>query len=138
MVLAKYIFLTTFLFIFRRKHMSNLFERIGGEAAVNAAVDVFYKKVLSDDSISHFFVTTDMDAQREKQKKFLTVAFGGPNDYSGQDMRAAHAKLDLSEAHFGSVAGHLQATLEELGVPAAEVGEAMAIAASTHDDVLGL
>lgn len=118
--------------------MSNLFDRIGGDAAVNAAVDVFYKKVLSDDSISHFFATTDMDAQREKQKKFLTVAFGGPNDYSGQDMRAAHANLDIGEAHFGAVAGHLQATLEELGVPAAEVGEAMAIAASTHDDVLGL
>ncbi|MBL4602551.1 MAG: group 1 truncated hemoglobin [Emcibacteraceae bacterium] len=119
--------------------MSNLFERIGGDAAVDAAVDVFYKKVLSDDSISHFFETTDMDAQREKQKKFLTVAFGGPNDYSGKDMRAAHAKLDnITEAHFTSVAGHLQATLEELGVPEAEVSEAMLIAASTHDDVLGL
>ncbi len=118
---------------------ASLFDRIGGNAAVDAAVDIFYKKVLSDDSISRFFETTDMDAQREKQKKFLTVAFGGPNDYSGKDMRAAHAGLEgLNEAHFGAVAGHLQATLEELGVPAAEVGEAMAIAASTHDDVLGL
>ena len=119
--------------------MSSLYERIGGDAAVDAAVDVFYKKVLSDDSISHFFETTDMDAQREKQKKFLSLAFGGPNDYSGKDMSAAHAGLDgINEAHFAAVAGHLQATLEELGVPAAEVGEAMAIAASTHDDVLGL
>lgn len=118
--------------------MSSLYERIGGDAAVEAAVDVFYKKVLTDDSISHFFETTDMDAQREKQKKFLTVAFGGPNNYSGKDMRAAHAHLALTEDHFGAVAGHLQATLEELGVPEAEVGEAMAIAASTHDDVLGL
>ncbi|MCC3861061.1 group I truncated hemoglobin [Pseudemcibacter aquimaris] len=118
--------------------MSSLYERIGGDAAVEAAVDVFYKKVLTDDSISQFFETTDMDAQREKQKKFLTVAFGGPNDYSGKDMRAAHAHLTLTEDHFGAVAGHLQATLEELGVPEAEIGEAMAIAASTHDDVLGL
>lgn len=119
--------------------MSSLYERIGGDAAVDAAVDVFYKKVLSDASISHFFETTDMDAQREKQKKFLALAFGGPNEYSGKDMRAAHADLDgINEAHFAAVAGHLQATLEELGVPEAEIGEAMAIAASTHDDVLGL
>jgi len=69
------------------------------------------------------------------------MAFGGPNNYSGLDMRAAHAPLvakGLNEAHFTAVAGHLQATLEELGVPADLIGEVMAIAASTHDDVLGL
>lgn len=119
--------------------MNTLYERIGGDAAVEAAVDVFYKKVLSDRNIHHFFATTDMDAQREKQKNFLSYAFGGPVDYSGKDMRVAHAKIgNITEAHFGAVAGHLQATLEELGVPEKEIGEAMAIAASTHDDVLGL
>ncbi len=118
-----------------------LFERIGGEAAVNAAVDIFYRKVLSDDSISQFFEDTDMDEQITKQKSFLTMAFGGPNKYTGADMRKAHAPLvekGLNEAHFGAVAGHLQATLEELGVATKLVNEVMAIAASTHDDVLGL
>lgn len=118
-----------------------VFDRIGGEGAVDAAVDIFYRKVLSDDSINRFFETTDMDAQRAKQKAFLTMAFGGPNNYTGQDMRNAHAPLvakGLNESHFNAVAGHLQATLEELNVPADLIGEVMAIAASTHDDVLGL
>ena len=57
----------------------SLFEQIGGEGAVDVAVDLFYRKVLGDDRISHFFDTVDMDAQRAKQKAFLTVAFGGPN-----------------------------------------------------------
>ncbi len=122
--------------------MSNsLFEKIGGEAAVNAAVDIFYRKVLTDDSISQFFEETDMDDQIAKQKSFLTMAFGGPNEYSGTDMRKAHAPLvekGLNEAHFGAVAGHLQATLTELDVPEDLIGEVMAIAGSTHDDVLGL
>ena len=119
----------------------SLYERIGGEAAVGAAVDIFYRKVLSDDSISRFFEDTDMDEQIAKQKSFLTMAFGGPNDYTGDDMRKAHAPLvekGLNEAHFGAVAGHLQATLEELGVASELIGEVMAIAGSTHDDVLGL
>ena len=34
----------------------SLFEKIGGAPAVDAAVDVFYRKVLSDDSISQFLV----------------------------------------------------------------------------------
>ena len=119
----------------------SLFDRIGGEGAVNAAVDIFYRKVLSDDSISQFFEDTDMDEQIAKQKSFLTMAFGGPNEYTGEDMRKAHAPLvekGLNESHFGAVAGHLQATLEELGVAKDLIGEVMAIAGSTHDDVLGL
>lgn len=122
--------------------MSNaLFERLGSEAAVNAAVDIFYRKVLSDDSIARFFDTVDMDDQIAKQRSFLTMAFGGPNNYSGADMRTAHAPLvakGLNEAHFNAVAGHLEATLQELNVAAELIAEVMAIAGSTHDDVLGL
>ena len=57
---------------------TSLYERIGGEAAVDAAVDVFYRKVLSDPRIAEFFDSVDMDRQRAKQKAFLTYAFGGP------------------------------------------------------------
>lgn len=116
-----------------------LYDKLGGAAAVDAAVDIFYRKVLADDSISQFFDDVDMDAQRAKQKSFLTMVFGGPNDYTGKDLRTAHAPLverGLNEAHFGAVAGHLQATLEELSVPADLIGEVMGIAASTIDDVL--
>ncbi len=119
----------------------SLFDKIGGAAAVEAAVDIFYRRVLEDKSIEQFFDNTDMDAQRSKQMSFLTMAFGGPNSYSGKDMREAHAPLvekGLNESHFNAVAGHLQATLEELDVPKNLIKEVMAIASSTHDDVLGL
>lgn len=116
--------------------MSSLYERLGGEGAVDVAVDIFYRKVLGDDRISHFFDTVDMDRQRAKQKAFLTYAFGGPNAYSGKDMRAAHAKMHLTEEHFDAVMEHLGATLKELNVPAELIGEAAAIANSVKDDVL--
>jgi hemoglobin len=115
---------------------ASLYERIGGEAAVNAAVDVFYRKVLSDVRISRFFDSVDMDAQRAKQKAFLTYAFGGPATYSGKDMRGAHVHLGLNEHHFNAVMENLGATLEELGVPADLIGEAAAIASSVKNDVL--
>ncbi|MEE8274233.1 MAG: group 1 truncated hemoglobin [Alphaproteobacteria bacterium] len=116
-----------------------MFDRIGGTPAVDAAVELFYRKVLGDDSISHFFDGVDMDDQRAKQKAFLTMVFGGPNDYTGKDLRTAHAPLvdkGLNDAHFGAVAQHLQATLEELGVPANLVNDVMTVAASTKDDIL--
>jgi hemoglobin len=118
--------------------MSSVYEQIGGAAAVDAAVDIFYRKVLSDPLISDFFDDVDMDRQIGKQKAFLTVAFGGPNNYSGKDMREAHKHLKLTEAHFAAVAGHLQSTLQELNVPQNLIDTIMSVAASTHDDVLNL
>jgi ferredoxin-NADP reductase len=53
-----------------------LYPQLGGEAAVDAAVDVFYRKVLSDDRVSRFFDDVDMYRQIAKQKSFLTMVFG--------------------------------------------------------------
>ncbi|MBT3586058.1 MAG: group 1 truncated hemoglobin, partial [Halobacteriovoraceae bacterium] len=43
--------------------MSTLFEKLGGRDAVNAAVDIFYTKVLADQRINKFFENTDMAKQ---------------------------------------------------------------------------
>jgi hemoglobin len=114
----------------------SLYERLGGEAAVDAAVDVFYRKVLEDERIAHHFDDIDMDVQREKQKAFLTFAFGGPSQYAGRDLRAAHSRMKLTESDFDAVMEHLGATLEALHVPAPLIGEAASIAQSVKRDVL--
>lgn len=115
---------------------SSVFEKIGGEAAVNAAVDIFYKKVLADDRINQFFDTVDMDGQIAKQKAFLTMAFGGPNNYSGKDMREAHKHMNLTEDHFNAVAENLVGTLKELNVAEEHINSIVEIALSVKDDVL--
>ncbi len=117
-----------------------LFEKLGGEAAVDAAVDIFYRKVLADDRINRFFEGVDMEKQAAKQKAFLTMAFGGPHNYSGKDMREGHAHLvkdGLNDSHFDAVVENLGATLKELGVSDDLIGEVAAIAETTRNDVLG-
>ncbi len=117
----------------------SLFERLGGAPAVAAAVDLFYEKIIADPQISPFFDHTDISVQRAKQKAFLTMVFGGAAGYSGKDLRRAHAPLvarGLTDSHFDAVAGHLQATLEELGVDQDLTAEVMLTAACTRDDVL--
>jgi hemoglobin len=120
--------------------MSTLFEEIGGKDAVQAAVDIFYNKVLADQRISHFFEGIEMADQRRKQILFLTYAFGGPNKYDGDNMRSAHAKLverGLNDEHFNAVIENLGSTLQELAVPKELISKAAAIAESTRTDVLG-
>ena len=118
----------------------SLFDKIGGDAAVNAAVDIFYRKVLADDTVNRFFEGVDMEKQAQKQKAFLTMAFGGPHNYTGDDMRKGHAHLvakGLNDSHFDAIMGHIGATLTELNVPGDLIAEAAAIAESTRNDVLG-
>lgn len=118
----------------------SLYERIGGEASVMAAVDLFYRKVLADPLTRPFFEGLDMPAQVQKQISFMAWALGGPTEYRGRDLRTAHARLvkdkGLGDAHFDAVAGHLKSTLEELGVEAALVHEVLATVAATRREVL--
>ncbi|MCX7122572.1 MAG: group 1 truncated hemoglobin [Gammaproteobacteria bacterium] len=117
----------------------SLYERLGGADAVNAAVDIFYRKVLADDRVNFFFEGVDMEKQINKQKGFLTMVFGGPNHYSGQSMRDGHRHLvarGLNDTHVDVIIALLGGTLKELGVQDADIAEVAAIANSVRDDVL--
>jgi hemoglobin len=117
----------------------SLFDQLGGATTVDAAVDIFYRKVLIDDRVSHFFDAVDMDRQRAKQKAFLTMAFGGPNAYAGKGLRSGHAhlvKLGLDDSHVDTVIELLAQTLEELNVPERLIAQVEAIADSFRSEVL--
>ena len=116
-----------------------LYDQLGGEAAVNAAVDIFYRKVLADERINQFFDGVDMERQAAKQKAFLTMAFGGPNHYTGKDMREGHKHLvarGLNDSHVDAVLENLKETLEELNVAPELIQQVIGIAESARDDVL--
>jgi len=117
-----------------------LYEQLGGQPAVEAAVDLFYRKVLTDARINKFFEGVDMDRQIAKQKAFLTMVFGGPSNYTGKDMRNGHAhllKLGLNDSHVDAVIENLGQTLKELGVTQPLIDQVAALANSVRNDVLG-
>ena len=118
----------------------SLYERLGGEPAFTAAVDQFYRRMLTDPAVSDFFDDVDMDGQIAKQKAFLTFVTGGPAQYTGRDMRESHAKLverGLDDRHVDLVIGHLGAVLTELGAAPEDVEEVATLAESLRSEVLG-
>jgi hemoglobin len=117
----------------------SLYEEIGGEQSIQAALERFYDKVMEDRRVSRFFEDLDVDRIKRKQKAFLSMAFGGPSAYDGRDLRAAHAYAvaqGLGEAEYEVFMGHFRDTLEELGVPDPQVRRILDIAATGRDDVL--
>ena len=116
-----------------------LYERLGGEPAVNTAVDIFYRKVIADARINYFFFGVNISEQAAKQKAFLSMAFGGPHEYTGRDMRRSHAKLvgmGMNDRHFDIVLDHLRSTLKQLDAPENLIQEVIDICESTREDVM--
>ncbi len=119
--------------------MSSLYDTLGGRPAIDAAVEIFYRKMLSDDRVSRFFEGVDMEKQMAKQAGFLTMVTGGPNSYTGKDMREGHKHLvaqGLNDSHVDIVVEHLGATLKQLGVSDEQIQQVADLANSVRDDVL--
>ena len=96
---------------------SPLFDRLGGSAAIHAVVDRFYEYMLSDPITKHFFETTDMKKQAERQKQFITLVTGGPNEYKGASMKDAHANIKINQGVFDQTWKNLKRALDDFKVP---------------------
>lgn len=122
---------------FEEARAASLYQQIGGQPAMDAAVDLFYTKVLADERVKHFFDDINMNKQKRMQKQFLSAALGSPVKYEGRDMRSAHSSLTgLNDTHFDAIGGHLKATLEELKVNPESIAKILAIVETTRSHVL--
>jgi hemoglobin len=101
----------------------SIYDSIGGAAAVRAAVDDFYDRVLADAELAPFFEDTDMQRLKAHQRSFIAAAIGGPEVFAGRDMASAHAGLGVTDAQFDAVVSHLVDTLAGLRVPADIIGQ---------------
>jgi truncated hemoglobin YjbI/predicted pyridoxine 5'-phosphate oxidase superfamily flavin-nucleotide-binding protein len=114
-----------------------LYDRIGGDQAMDIAVDLFHRKLLEDDLVGRFFDDVDIAAQRLEQKSFLAMAFGGPYQYSGVDLRKLH-EMGLEAQHFDRISAILKETLEELKIGASEIEDVLQVIETTRETILNL
>jgi truncated hemoglobin YjbI len=114
-----------------------LYNRIGGDQAMDIAADLFHRKLLEDALVGRFFVDVDTAAQRLEQKSFLAMAFGGPYQYSGVGLRKLH-EMGLEARHFDRVSAILRETLEELKIGAPEIEDVMQVIETTRETILNL
>lgn len=114
----------------------SLFEAIGGRPSLVAAVDIFYGRVLADPELGPLFPRGVVERHRAYVVTFLCGALGGPSSYRGPELSAAHRGFGISDAHFDRAAGHLDATLDGLGVPRDLTDRIIAIVATLRPVVV--
>lgn len=93
-----------------------LYDEIGGEDALSAAVDSFYERLLNDSEVSGWFDGLDLRQLKAHQRAFLAVGLGGPEHYDGRSMRNAHSGLGITDEAFTITVQHLAGALRDLGV----------------------
>ena len=115
---------------------TTVYDAIGGQAALVAAVDSFYARLAEDPELGRFFPGGAAARHRRYVVMILGEALGGPEHYRGPDITGAHRGLGISSAHFDRAAAHLVATLDDLGVPAHLAERIVAVVAGARDAVV--
>lgn len=119
--------------------IDELYDLIGGRRTVWAATESFYRRVLTDSRISHFFESTDMAHLQARQSMFISMLLGGRTVYSGKDIPTAHAgarEQGLNGAHFDMFLKHFRDALEEVGVKADKAEKVLNLLESKRNAVL--
>lgn len=120
--------------------MVSLYERLGGQMAIEALAEILYDEIYSDPSLSVFFVGKPKEMIVAKQVAFLSHVLGGPEMDKSIDLTKAHqssVKQGMSEVHFNKVATIIVTSLEQMDVADEDIAELATALTSMKDAVLG-
>jgi hemoglobin len=98
------------------RRRATVFDALGGEAAVAAAVDALYDRLLADPVTAPYFEGVDMRRLSGHLRIFLVAALGGPAVFKGRDLGVAHAPLGITSESWDHTVVHLVDALVSLDV----------------------
>lgn len=102
----------------------SLYDKIGGEEALEKVISSFYDKVMADNELKYFFTSLDPKKIRAHQTRFLGVCFGKKEKmgrFKEIDIKYAHVNFHLTDRHFFLFKIYLARTLKEFGHSEEEV-----------------
>jgi hemoglobin len=119
---------------------ASLYDRVGGEPAVVKVVDDFVAIIVADPRIKpghkKHFMEGDVAALKKKLVDQLGEATGGPQKYTGKNMKDAHKGLQITDADFDALADDLVRALDRNGVGKADKDQLMTMLAAMRPDVV--
>ena len=109
-----------------------LYQRLGGQPAIQAVANGLVDSILADNRVNHWFAHAAASPQntaayKAKLADFLCQSTQGPCKYSGLDMTAAHKGRAVTAEAFDAVVEDLVAVLVKLKVPAKEKNDVLAL-----------
>jgi predicted pyridoxine 5'-phosphate oxidase superfamily flavin-nucleotide-binding protein len=108
-----------------------LYQRLGGDTAIQAIADALTLRLTLDDAIRPLLQGISLQTLLDKQKRFLKTVFGGfaPDHEIPENLHEFYRQqtsLKLDEAHLQMALLHLKDTLADLDVPEHEIAQLFA------------
>jgi hemoglobin len=113
-----------------------LFERLGGQGAIEAVVDDFVARCAADDRINGKFARTDIPRLRAMLVDQVCEATGGPCTYRGRSMKETHDGMGVTAGEFDALVEDLVTTLDQFQVPAAEKDELLGVLGPLRGEIV--
>ena len=98
--------------------MASLYDRLGGEKGIDAIVTTFQKYMLSDPITAPYFSKTDMVVQAKREKQFVAMVTGGPQNYEGRSMKESHKDMKISQKEFDATWDNFEKALKDNNIGA--------------------
>ena len=114
----------------------SLYDRLGGKDAITAVVDEFVANVAADTRINKWFANADIDKLKGNLVNQIGQASGGPQVYTGRDMKTAHAGMGIDNPAFDALVEDLVKALDKFAVPQQEKDELLAVLGPMRSDIV--
>lgn len=123
-------------------NVRTLYDRLGGVYHIAAIVDDLVDRLMDNPALNANPAIDEAHHRLPKAGfKYLVTemvcwATGGPQTYTGKNMRDSHEQLAITEDEWQVFLNDLQRSLDRFKVPACEQRELFAIVASTKGDIV--
>jgi hemoglobin len=97
---------------------ANTLEKFGGEAGIHQWVENLFYYILLDNRINQIFISHGkVDRQIALNTQLEQMVLGGPVQYQGASMSAAHADLGITVTQFNAVVEAAYLAFERSNIP---------------------
>ena len=115
----------------------SLYERLGGGDGIARIVDDVVAAHLANPLVKPRFENVeDLGKLKKLATEFFAVGSGGPEKYSGKDMRAAHQGMNISEQEYLAVMDDIMAVLGKHGIDDQTQKDVLAILYSLKGEII--
>ena len=116
---------------------TTLYQRLGGADGIARLVDDTVVAHLANPLVStRYAQIKDMAHIKQLSREFFTMGSGGPSNYTGKGMLAAHKGMNVSEQEFLAVTDDIMEAMNKNGIEEDAKKDVLAILYSLKGEII--
>ena len=116
---------------------TSLYDRLGGATGIATLVDDVVAAHLINPAVqTRFQNIKDLGHTKKMAREFFCAGSGGPEAYTGRDMRTTHRGMNISEQEYLAVMDDIMGVLDKHGIDEATKKDVLGILYSLKGEII--